>query len=384
MRNNKRQSGIVALIYIFIMAMIITLIMIIGESRLLLSLQRGRSSTDTILTTYQAEYEINNQLLRLISGKLTSDDFRQFPNTKSLYNGNFIVTINGRISGTDQILEVTAKKQFAVNKIQAVRSVQEAQEVKPIDLVLMIDCTHSMREPSGAASGTTRMQEAKKAALSFVNQIRSHPNGDFIRMGLGVFGTDAAWVKTSDGRDITPTNGVSLNDVYNSISTKFNSTREDSTACAAVRDYTSIGSGYTFVQDYFDASTSKNKRVEVLITDGEPNTRIEYPKCPVSRFCQGCLKEAQDFLRCALTENTKRWDLFNFGVRNPNITAYGITILSPRAPLVEDIFNNTIGTANYYNATTADQLSGILDSIFDKVISSLSTINISRIIPLEQ
>ncbi len=380
----KRQSGLVTLIYIFIVALVATLILIIGQSRLLLALSRNKSASDSLITSYRAEYEINNFLIQFANGTLNASDFNRFPITKSLGDG-FSIKAEGEIDGNEQILTVTAKRAFAVSKIKAVRAVADAGEITPVDMTLMIDCTGSMNSKDTGQT-TTRIQEAKKAALSFVNQIASHPNGDFIRMGLGVFSEEAAWLRTSGGVDITPDNNVSFSQITQAINSQFNTTREDSPACRRIAEAsTSIGSGYVFAHDYFAQSSTTHKKVEVLITDGVPNSRILYPACPPSVACSGtCEREAQDFLRCALTEKTKKWDAFNFGVRDPSITAFGVTIISPSAPLVEDIFVDTIGAGNYFNITRSNQLSGILDIIFDKVISTVSSITISRVIPVAE
>ncbi len=381
-----KNRGIVTLIFILLMAVLATLILVVGQSRLLLAIQRSKSSSDNLITSYSAESEINDLLLRLSKGVLTQADFSSFPITKTLDEGKLVLEINGRIEGSNQILDVTARRSFAVSKIQAIRAIQTAQNITPVDLILMLDCTGSMGSSSGQGQTTTRMQELKKAALNFVQGIANDPNGDFINLGLGVFGTNAAWVTTASGQNITPTNQISFNNIIDTINTKFNSTRQNSSACLAVQDNTSIGSGFTFAQDYFGVNNAPlRKKVEIVITDGRPNTRIPYPACPPSISCPTlCTTEAENFLRCAITDTNTRWDVVNFGVRDPNITAYGVTVLNPASNQITQIFQTALGVSNYFNATTADQLTGILDSILTRIATSASKTIISRVIPLEE
>lgn len=381
----KNNAGIVTLIFILLMAVLATLILIVGQSRLLLAIQRSRASSDNLIANYSAESEINDLLLRLSKGFFTENDFNQFPITKSLDNGALILEIDGRIEGTNQILTVTARRSFAVSKIQAVRAVATAGQVTPVELMLMLDCTQSMDSNAGAGDGTTRMYQQKQAAINFVEQIRDHPNGDFVKLGLGVFTVTPRWVQTASGTNITPFNNIGFDTIINTIEARFGNTKATSSACNGLDIYTSIGSGYTFAQDYFAQSPLTNhKKVEVLITDGEPNSRIVYPACPPSTQCTRCETEGYNFLECAITDINTRWDVVNFGIRNPDITAYGVTVLKPESSRIRQLFEEAIGSSNYYNATTADQLEGILEDIFNQVITTLSKTTISRVIPIEE
>jgi len=399
-RNTKyQQKGLVSILFILFMAIVASFILTIGYSRLLLALQRGRSVVDSLITSYRAESEINDLLARLIEGYLTQKDF-DFSDSVTLADGTRVDS-RGRISGAEQILTVSARRSFAVSEIQAVRTIKTQKTIKSVDVILILDCTSSMDErvtlPDGKIS--TIMAEQKKAALNFVESMILHEDRSLFRLGVVVFGSNAAsWIYDAKNVAVTPDNGFSLEEVREAIDINFGNSREKSSvfyrpsrACQRVNDGTSIGSGFVFAQEYFDTKREEGrKQVEILITDGRPNSRIAYDKCPPSTTCGvlgpvSCTKpdypEAHNFMRCALADSNTRWD-GNYGVRNPQIDAYSVTIFETPSGEAVDIFQAY--SKAYFNASRAHELTGILEKIFETIVESLSTISISRVIPVPE
>ncbi len=420
-RNN--QKGIVIIIYILIIALIATLIFVVGQSRLLLAIQQGKSSSDTIVASYQAETEISNLLTNLSRGKLTENDFGKYPQTKVV--GGITLTITAIKDGNNQILTVTAKKGFSVSKIQAIRTLQNVLDA--VEIALSLDCTGSMDDKANPNSSSTksRFDAQKEAALKFVSNLiilNQDPNfTNKFKLGVMVFGIDAKWLKVGS-QDITPESGITLENIKNIISQNMGSTRANSSACTQVMDATSVGSPLSKTRDYFQATKkSKVKQIEVMITDGEPNTRIPDSKCQPNVFCPGyttdpltnlsycspggneygwqcynyssyagndelaqqtCVPLARDFLKCTLATTKQSIGTNKFGTRDPEVDAYTVTIFTQPPGDIKSIM--TKYSTDYYNASEAGKLTGILDSVLADIKAKLSSTIVSRVIPIPQ
>jgi len=408
MRRN--QKGIVSLLFILFMAVVASFVLTVGYSRILLALQRGKGVGDSLITSYASETQINDLLSRLIQGYLGEGDF---PFSESFEMGDGTrVTVRGEILGNDQILSVVSKRDFAVSEVRAVRAVSVEESVDKVDIVFVLDCTKSMNEGSGI--GTSRFTELERAVVGFLDGASVYSFAESnLRVGVVVFGIDAAWLRTADGLEVRPNANLSLAEVRQAVEGGFGSTQDESPVCGSLElpDWTSIGSGIVFAHNYFSEYAAEGvKGVEIVVTDGDPNTRIPYDNCPIvgglsgSGFCpwprdycssnpfdwecsgwEGrCQGPARAFLACSLAREDVvwglRWDRDDYGVRDSDVDIYSLTIYDSPNSEVVGIFNDF--STRYYQLANAAELSGALEEILGRVVESMSVIRITRVIPV--
>lgn len=422
------QKGAVVLLYVTIVAIIAALLMSIAQSQLLLAFKRNQSSTDSLIATYQAESIANDYIARFIGGYMSEDDL---PFTETITIGNTELTIEGTQEGQTQTITVLSKLGFAVSKVEAVREIQSLGSVENVDIVLALDCTGSMDAGARCADcfdSPTRFDAQKEAAINFVDAVAALEDADKFKIGIQVFGIDSKWL-TYNGIEVTSENNVSFAEIRSALDQGFGSTRATSSACTDVMDATSVGSPYSFSHSYFArTATEGTKQIEIVITDGLPNSRIPYAECiPENAFCpafpldtQGtnycdtndygwscyrgdeyssgpfdadgfnesaysiCEPLAKDFLRCALADSeTFVPELGRNGLRNPEVDAYAVTIYSRVPREARDIFTNYTTPNGYFNASRADQLSSILSQILDTIVGERSFVSITKLVPGE-
>ncbi len=381
--------------------MISVLILILGYSRYLLARKRNISLNDSLLTSYGAESKINDLLMRLRSGYLTSEDF---PLDWSTSGEGTEFHIEGSETGDGQVVTVTANRSYAASGVRATRFLASEQGVGEVEVVLSIDCTESMKESSGMA-GTTRLEELKKAVILFLDNIEEYGIADSFHLGVEAFQYNVAWLRTADGREIKPNSGITIPEIRQAIEEGIERFPADSPACSYTYGHTSVGSGFMFANIYFRDNPPVSplaKRIEILITDGRPNSRIPYDRCPPSYFCpsdrghcdsevnnpehwlcspsvSGCLPYAIDFVRCTLADTNTLWKGTNYGDRDPSVDAYVVTVFESPIPEIENVFADY--ATHYYPIEYAYQLSDAFEEIFGEVVEDLSKITIERIIP---
>jgi len=424
--KRNRQKGAVVLLYVTIVAIIAALLMSIAQSQLLLAFKRNQSAADSLVATYQAESIANDYIARFIGGYL---DESVMPFTETITLGNTTLTVQGTQVDQVQTITVLSKLGFAVSKVEAVREIQSLGSVENVDIVLALDCTGSM--DAGARcpdcfDSPTRFDAQKDAAIEFVDAIAGLEDADKFKLGIEVFGIDAKWL-TFDGRDVTSENNLSFSEIRQALNQGFGSTRDSSPACNNVMDATSVGSPYSFAHSYFERNASEGtKQIEIVITDGLPNSRIPATGCsPSSAFCPAfpqdtdgtnycssneygwscyrgdeyvsgpydsdgfnetafsiCEPLAKDFLRCSLADSdTFVPELGTNGTRNPDVDAYAVTIYNRVPRDARDIFANYTTTNGYFNASRADQLSSILSQILDSIVGERSIVSINKLVP---
>lgn len=425
--------------------MIATFILVVGQSRLLLAIQAGKSISDNLVATYAAESEIINIIGNLARGTWDTSDLASIPRSRNIADVEIITEIDN--SAEQQIIDITARRTFSVQKIQAVRNVRTFLD--GVEIVMALDCTSSMNDSaSGTGGGPTRFDALKSATLTFINKMEQleldNPEefGGKFKFGILTYGIDAKWAQFN-GDDLTPQNPISYDQLRTLVQTGFGSTRQTSSLCANVMDATSIGSGLAKMHEYFDSHIdSRKKSIEILITDGLPNSRIPdnscpplnndcpswFPSCtPTSGFCPGyyiepgtrrnycesneygwscdnydyyswpghidgsgynsvaydyCSPKALNYLRCTLAKsNTNVSEIGQTGSRNPNVDAYTVTVLQddPSSAPTINAFRKYADL--YLNASQADQLTDRLNTVFDDIVSKLSVTTITRVIP---
>src|SRR3990172_9829508 len=386
----KRQEGITTLILLMLLSVVSIFIIMLIQSKIILSLRRGFSSGDTILSSYISEAEINDVLARIVGEYENVDNLedylREFPDGS-------VLEVEFKNLPTLQTIIATTRRPYAVSKIKAERAISQSQGSGEVEIVLILDCTGSMNSLARSGGTTTRLTEEKRATLAFVDAIRNLPDADRFYVGVVVFGARADWYKDESLTvDFKPESGyVNLTNLYNEIDAGFRPLREDSRCSRIVPATTNTGSGVRLANNYFDYSPHVNAgKVEVVITDGLPNAREVEDKCPISVKCSSCKAEARDFLRCELTPQDLTYvsevtgSTYN-GVKDMSIETYAVTVL---ANSTDDnflktvaIFSNTDWVKRYFNSADATRLTEILESFLEEIIEESSVITIQRVIP---
>ncbi|OGM31993.1 hypothetical protein A2803_02795 [Candidatus Woesebacteria bacterium RIFCSPHIGHO2_01_FULL_44_21] len=383
--SKKLQNGAITAIFLAVVALVLTLILAATQSQLLLSIRRSQSAADILIATYGAESEVNDIMAKLSGGYLADADIAR--TTKNI--GDTTLTIEGEDQGETQIVTVTASRGYAVGKVQGIRRVLSVEEVDDVELVLTLDCTSSMdaRDASASCTGSscpTRFNALEEAAINFVNNIERQEDADKFKLGVAIFGKSSAWLQ-SNGRDITPESGMSFSEIRTAIEAGINTVRRGG-QCERVLDGTSIGTAYRHGHNYL--VTTKNpdtKQIEIVITDGEPNSRTTDSACPPSIACgpnSACEPAAKNYLRCTLADNlTFVPEISQNGARDPEVDAYAVTIFDRPPTDVVTIFRNYATEDGYFNASRASELTNILEGILDKILEDRSTVTIKRVIP---
>lgn len=377
MRRDKLQRGAVTAIFLAVVALVLTLILATTQSQLLLSIRRSQSAADILIATYAAESEVNDIMARLAGGYLTDADIAR--TTKNV--GDITLTIEGEDQGETQIVTVTANRGYAVGKVQGIRRVLSVEEVEEVEIVLVLDCTTSMNNSSGTP-GKTRFNALEDAAVNFVSSVEDLPDADKYKIGVAVFGTTSAWLKYN-GADILP-GSLSFPELRDALTIGFGNTRSSSQCGSTVADYTNVGLAFRHGNDYLASTRQEDiKQIEIIITDGEPNSSLQDNRCAGSITCNlSCVDAAKDYLRCMLADNvTFVPEIGQNGVRDPDVDAYAVTILDNPPGDVIDIFNNYATENGYYNASRANELTEILEGILDNILEDRSTVTIKRVIP---
>jgi hypothetical protein len=291
-----------------------------------------------------------------------------------------------------------------------------------------------MDEPANYADvgGKRRIQAMKEAVLSFISDIANDPSHAKIYLGIDVFEINALWMKATDNTNLVLTNDQTR--LTNAVNAGFGNTWNTSPACKLPFGNTSVGTGYSYAADYFAANPPAigTKRVEIVVTDGDANSRIPHSKCPMTGYpggvycpyfrsfctnptalsnawtcqesvinppanqcipdvdgdiyCPQCKPHGFDFLECTVADTNTNWTsrvdgVTRKGMRDPNIDAYGVTILrtADMAQATRDIFSNTNYVKQWYNDADANSLSSFLNSIFNDLTQQSTSIKIKKV-----
>lgn len=379
MKNTKNKKGAATVIFMAVIAMVLMILLTATQSRLLLSLRRSLSLVDTLAVGYASESEVNDVMARLSGGYLDSANIAAY--TKNI--GDTKLVISGEEEDGTQTVTVTASKGFATSKVKGVRRVQNVEEVNEVEIVLMLDCTGSMDDGSGTP-GKTRFDAEEEAAISFVQKLAALPDASKFKLGIGIFGINSKWLQY-EGRDIVPGSGLTYAQIISAIGSGFNSKRAASPECLRLNtDGTNVGLAYRHAHDYLKTSKSpKKKQVEIVVTDGEPNSRSLDSECTPSEACTlTCSSKAINYLRCTVADkDTFVPEIGYNGTRDPEVSAYAVTIFDKPYADVVSTFQSYASEDGYFNATRANQLSGILENVLTKILEDRSTVTIERVIP---
>jgi hypothetical protein len=172
------------------------------------------------------------------------------------------------------------------------------------------------------------MESQIDAVIGVLEELKLTAGSESINIGLSVFAESAKWLE-ADKKAVRPDADLPIDEIVGVLETEFaNGGSKGSTdlglnehgvditaspACVGLGDFTNAGMGLVFMHDYFDSpqSSSTAKKVELLVTDGEPNASSAYPACHLAFDCPGndtsCQPYARDFVRCALQKEGETW-----------------------------------------------------------------------------
>jgi hypothetical protein len=398
MKNKKiKEKGAALLLYVALISIIMMLLMVSTQSVLSLSLRRNLASTDNLLAGYQAESEVNNFLAKLIAGYITTSDLSSGVTLDKVDAGTTLhIEASSNIMGNKEIQTVTAtaRRSSAVNVIMGIREIVATENSPDVEIALILDCTSSMNDhadPAHSQLGSRFKQQRIAATESFIDGIKSLPKNNNYHLGLGIFGLNSKWVDTSwvTGKSpviLSPDNTLTLSEIRDIVEKGITDKRGDG-ICTHVNDYTNIGAGYKLANDYFATHTGNSKKIIVLITDGEPNSReADNISCPPSIYCVSagpmCVAESQAYMRCQLADsNTFIPESGYYGRRDPSIDSYGITIYSNVSSEVQEIFRKYGAVNGYFNTGNATELPALLDKVLNIIIEKNSSYSLQRVIP---
>lgn len=439
--NQSHHAGIASLLIVLFLSLISTLIVVVIQSRLLLSVYRQQALSDTLKSLYDAESETYDIVERMLEYGAPVP-----PGGTIVKNGTEITVSKEMIDAETEKIIIVGARPYAVNRLEIERSVTAVAGVDKVEMVLALDCTGSMNLPSDPSNpgSISRYHAQREAAKNFVSLIKNMQPQDASRIfvGIEVFGgghlldaddVDAQWL-TLDGDALIPTNNQQrLLDfldqgflIQGGRITRFSSPAccfgpNRKPGCQLITSATSVGSGYAFSNDYYAANPAPAdeiwKRFSIVVTDGFPNSlRIPYPACPLAHdyippppgpttppaYCDIddpvpgygliCDEEARHYLRCNLAKTDTRVDEIQYpyqsglprvqhGLRNTDVSAYGVVVSEAIPGEVTEIFTKYAGDGHYFDTANANDLSPILEGILDDILSGISNFIIRRVIP---
>ncbi len=383
------RKGFSSLIVIFVLSVVAMFVFVAWQSRILLSISRSQSLSDMLKSTYIAESWINDVIARFVGNYPAAFSF-PFLNTNTLGDGTVVKSEGVSGEGVEKI-KVTASRQFASSGIELERRTT-ALPVNAIDnvkIVLNIDCTRSMNNKADAACTTgctSRMHEAKLAARNFaeaVKQFNTTHAAPVLELGLSTFALNSKWVTDSVGNELVP--GSDIDRIIEGIDDNFSDTQEDSRACRSPLNSgaTNIGVGLEFMNNYFVGvgANIREKRIEVVITDGEPNSTNVNDYCGATSCTLHCADAARRLLACDLAKDSVLVsEVGKLGLRPEGVEAYSVTISNEVAQETKDIL--TSYSNQYFDSANATKLNGVLQTLLSQIIESSSGITIRRVLPL--
>ena len=404
-KTNKLQEGAAILLFVSLMTVLMILFFAMFQSVSISSLRRSMAVSDTVKSIYEAESEVNDIFARFMLGYTIGEDEIP-PEGKEIKIGDTTLFIKVTEQDGVQEVEVTVGRLYATNKLRGVR--ESGSEITDIDIILGLDCTASMNDPArDGCTGSdcdTRFDALKKAVEQFVISIKKFDYSDHVHLGILVFRDEAAWLEHG-GVEVKPNSRLPLDQMWEAVDDGFGSIQQESSACYLVSGTTSVGAPYAKAHEYFDGQRvlgSQNLQVEIVITDGDPNSKNSLgspDKCNPDKEClvindgSVCIPHARNMLRCVLATKD-RWiteyeeaqgatPQEQYGIRDPAIDAYGVTIYSEVSTDVQTIYKTYLDDENHYvGIDDANMLGEKLDIILEKVLREYSNIRFYREIPL--
>ncbi len=387
------RKGIATLITVFLVSMVGVFVVMAWQARLLLGIQRSMALVDVLKAGYTAESRINDLLSKFLGAYPNAFVF-PFTIQEKLADGTVLDT-SGVQEGNRYTMDVVAQRQFATTSLRLIRDAQVSSQAlyDQVDMVMNIDCTGSMNTRADAnCSGTgctTRLHEARVAALAFVDEVASFNSGGelpLIRLGLATFGITNKWI-------MRPTQDMTA--LRTAITSQFSDRQENSSACASPLNSggTNVGGGLEFMHSYFannyPSLNERLKKIEIIITDGEPNANNPNSNGMAMNYCGAiagcnfnspCESSANNFSACNLGRtNVLVSEINKLGLRDPDVDAYVVTISVQVPRTTKDMLEKY--ATQFYDAVDATQLSDILQTLFDDILRNYSSFTFGRLRP---
>ncbi len=301
----NQRSGVSTLLFLIFFAVVCALIVAVIETRLLLAIQRTKSLGDALTANYDSESLINDFIY-----KLMTEPFPPLPQHITLADGTVIDVEGHEVAGPPKIqtITITTNRPYAVIKLEMVREISGGS-IPKVDVILGLDCTGSMDARADCIyngvpgfcdvtdpSQDSRFDAQKTAALNFIDTLISATSGPYydvkeqLYLGILAFGVNAEWLRTTAGVPITPdmkfSSGTNANDIRDAVDQSFGKFWRTSPACYNnLMNTTSVGSAYIKAHNYLNTDLTPNvKKIEIIITDGEANSREPNPACGPAPF----------------------------------------------------------------------------------------------------
>ncbi|MEK7165316.1 MAG: vWA domain-containing protein, partial [Patescibacteria group bacterium] len=318
---SKKNNGIASYMSVLLLTFIAVLVVAVIQTRLLLAVSRKQSFSDTLITTYRAESEIYDIFERILgydaplpaNGIFTLSD-----------NATLEVMSQEDPTTHTQTVIVTAKRPYAVSKIEAIKTTTEVSGgVENIEMILAFDCTGSMNGSACAAGSSCtatndRWQAQRQAIIDFITTIKNSPQNDHIFIGLLAFGGSTKWMSDGSGNLIPTNNHQRLLDAVITQFSNANNGQGLTEICrqsnvgstVSCQNGTNIGEAYMAMHRYFAVTPPLpgSKRVELVTTDGDSNARCKNDTdvsfCPKNIRCgfndgpdgKYCMPYGRDYL----------------------------------------------------------------------------------------
>ncbi|QEA58648.1 VWA domain-containing protein [Leuconostoc koreense] len=133
----------------------------------------------------------------------------------------------------------------------------EVNNVKPVDIVLVVDMSGSMNPQSNG--GTNRVQAVKDGVNNFLTQINSSGLGEYVRVGVVGF-SSPTFIGGSNGfvsQEIGSVNNGQISAINNLLNQRF-------------QGGTFTQAGIRRAQQMLSSDTSNSKKMMIVMTDGVP------------------------------------------------------------------------------------------------------------------
>lgn len=394
-RYTNTSGGFGSMIIIMLVTLVTTLVLASLQTRLLLGIQRGQSSSDKLISLYKAESQIND-----VVAKILNDYPLPSNSTETLSDGTKLTIVNTGTTDNEQIT-VTADRPYSNISLEISKGTESPSANTEVQIILMLDCTWTMGLLDESGAGT-RMEAQEAAAKAFIDQLtvlKAENPSLFLKLGVMVFGLNADWIKTNNV-NISPNNNISFNTIKSELDAQFTNNRDSSKACIdnVVQGGTSLGTPLLFARDYFSTIPDSIKKIQILLTDTVANSRVPSNICPpllnykancIDNTIDGlkCTEEAINFFACSLTDTNHQYNKARglSGVRDPRVDVYAIKIGNDPSRVASKITNllenpdNVKGIAYHSNGTSLIVI--LSQDIFSLIKQSVNTLLIRRVLP---
>lgn len=283
------KSGVSTILIVLIIMMLALLILTAIQSSFLLSIQRGKSASDSAKSLYASESAVNDIVARIIAGHVVD--------STTIIVGEATITVQKSVSAdTPPIISYTIISTLpnASNTIVVNTQTQPAITAG-VSIVFVLDSSNSMGgtdvciNPPSCTEYIPRFQALKEAVVSFLQPF-ADPSSELynksnVEIGISQYRNSASWVLDSSNNplDFEAMTEAGATYLINMVNWGFAGPYPYPVR-TQVFGNTSTGTGVFFGMDQLLDSANHSQKVLILITDGQPETRTPDPqsRCQVS------------------------------------------------------------------------------------------------------